>query len=370
MTYDTEARRDTPLARKLKGRIQSEGPISVAQYMQACLHDPEHGYYRAMPAIGAGGDFVTAPEISQVFGELIGLWCAVVWQQMGSPEVVHLVELGPGRGTMMRDALRAARVVPGFLKAVRVHLVESNGHLRSVQARALAEWTPTWHETLGSLEKAPTIVVANEFLDTCGVEQFEVSSAEAVHARGVGLDHDGRLTFMLTSKVIEAPERPRVESPVERRTSDIIECPDFGFLSTLNTDGEDPPLAGLFIDYGHTDSRAGDSLQAVRDHKSEHPLTSPGEADLSVQVDFSSFADAAREQGVHVDGPVSQAEFLSGLGIVERASRLMAANPASAAKIETGVARLIAPGAMGSRFKAIGIRSDGQPPLPGFPLRK
>jgi NADH dehydrogenase [ubiquinone] 1 alpha subcomplex assembly factor 7 len=368
MSYDPDARRDTPLALKLKERIRREGPITVAEYMRACLHDPQYGYYTRMPAIGAAGDFVTAPEISQVFGELIGLWCAVVWQQMGSPEVVHLVELGPGRGTMMRDALRAARVMPGFLKAVRVHLVESNAALREVQARMLEGRSPVWHGRLGSIGKAPTIIVANEFLDTCAVDHFEVA-ADGIRERGVGLDESGRLVFRATGKVIDAPEPAVVRALSKLQPGDIVERPDFGFLELLNIEDEDPPAAALFIDYGHTVSQLGETLQAVRDHQAEHPLTSPGEADLSVQVDFDLFGAAAQSGGFAIDGPVTQAEFLGSLGIVERASRLMAANPARAGEIEAGVARLIAPNAMGSRFKAIGLRSAGLPPLPGFPVR-
>ena len=378
MTYDPEARRDTPLALKLKERIGREGPISVAEYMRVCLHDPEYGYYRRMPAIGSGGDFITAPEISQVFGELIGLWCAVVWQQMGSPELVHLVELGPGRGTMMRDALRAARVLPGFLKAVQVHLVESNAHLREVQKETLkttgldVKWLDEIWSALGAEGKipvGPTIVLGNEFLDAMEVGQF-IFRNDGWHERCVGLGQDGRLQFLDGAAddfqpLLGKSYIPR-DGDIHERNGDAVL-----FAISLARAAEAAPLAALLLDYGHLRGQAGDTLQSVLKQAAVSPLYAPGEADLTAQVDFEMFAKCCEPRlddgPVRVDGPVTQAEFLGSLGIVERASRLMAANPAKAGEIETGVARLIAPGAMGSRFKAIGIRSAGLPPLPGFP---
>lgn len=376
MSYDPQARRDTPLALKLKERIRRDGPITVTEYMHACLHDPEHGYYRRMPAIGAAGDFVTAPEISQVFGELIGLWCAVVWQQMGSPEVVHLVELGPGRGTMMRDALRAARVLPRFLEAVRVHLVESNTHLREVQRETLrtAGLGVTWHDEVwsalgkgGAIAAGPTILLGNEFLDAFAIGQFIFRDGQW-HERSVGLDAAGLLVFVDGpadadfSPVLGEAYVPQV-GDIHERNGDAVT-----FAISLAQTAEAAPLAALLMDYGHMRGQVGDTLQSVLRQASVSPLFAPGEADLTAQVDFELFTICCERARVSaVDGPVTQAEFLGSLGIVERASRLMSANPAKAAEIEAGVARLIAPSAMGSRFKAIGVRSVGLPPLPGFP---
>ncbi len=378
MTYDPDLRRDTALARKLAARIRQSGPITVDAYMAACLGDPEHGYYVRWPAIGAGGDFITAPEISQVFGELIGLWSAVVWQQMGAPGVFNLVEIGPGRGTMMADALRATRLVPGFRAAVRVHLVENHPGLREVQRATLQAMgaDATWHDqvatALGSehtLSLAPTIVLANEYLDTQPIAQF-VFSDGAWRERGVGLDAQGRLQFVVLADPVAdsdaafAPSATPTSMPAE---GDIIEhsaaIAGFGrrILAPL---ARQAPLAALLIDYGHARAHAGDTLQALRGHAYEHPLTSPGEADLTAQVDFSSLL--AVDDGVRSDGPVTQSQFLGGLGIVERASRLMAANPGEAGRIEQAVARLIAPGGMGSRFKVLGVRSAGLPPLPAL----
>jgi NADH dehydrogenase [ubiquinone] 1 alpha subcomplex assembly factor 7 len=355
------ADRGTPLAAKLAGRIRQHGPISVADYMQACLHDPEHGYYRKSLAIGRGGDFITAPEISQVFGELIGLWCAVVWQGMGAPASVRLLELGPGRSTLMRDALRAARADPAFRAALNVRLVESNAALEAAQRANLAgEGVPiAWSAELEiEDDPGPTIVIANEFLDTLPVAQW-VFSAGRWHHRLVGLGDDGGFRFM-TGDADAASTQPAQDGDIlESRATALAEWS--GKLAACGA-----PLAALFIDYGHTAPALGDTLQAVAAHRYDDALRAPGEADLSAQVDFGGVADAMRRRSLACDGPVSQAQFLSALGIVERASRLMAANPQKATTIEAGVARLLAPGGMGLRFCALGVRSESVAPLPGF----
>lgn len=366
--YDPLARRDTPLALQLKERIRRDGPITIAAYVDACLQDEAHGYYRKRAAIGHGGDFITAPEISQIFGELIGLWAAVVWQQMGAPARVNLVELGPGRGTLMRDALRAVAKVPGFRDASRVHLVETSERLQQVQRAELgAAGVPVaWHAGgLADVPEGPAVLIANEFLDTFPVHQFEIVEGGAFQ-RGVGLDAEGRLQFVRI-----APRAPI--DPAAGRPGDIVETQDFTALFELNRMMAAAPLAGLFIDYGHVAPGAGDTLQALRNHRFEHPLCSPGEADLTVHVDFAHFRTypetAFETEGWPAgvcDGPITQAEFLGRLGILQRAERLMSANPGKAHEIEMAVARLISPTGMGSRFKALGVRSAHLPPLPGF----
>ena len=354
----------TALARRLAERIAQDGPISVAVYMQACLQDPEHGYYRRRMAVGGAGDFVTAPEISQVFGELIGLWCAVVWQQMGAPNAVRLIELGPGRGTLMRDTLRAARLVPEFRAALSIELVESNAALAAIQRTTLGgeDNALRWCAELEP-GAAPAIVVANEFLDTLPVTQW-VFRDGAWRTRCVGLDAAGALTY-----VDGAPD-PRITLPSNigpPHAGDIWESRDAalaGFAGRLAAVGA--PAAALFIDYGHAQPGLGDTLQAISGHRYTDPLHAPGEADLTSQVDFAAFAEAIGAQHLACDGPIPQAEFLGRLGIIERASRLMAANPTKAAQIETAIARLIAPGGMGTRFQAIGVRSRDVAPLPAL----
>ncbi|CAN1722511.1 NADH dehydrogenase [ubiquinone] 1 alpha subcomplex assembly factor 7 [Hyphomicrobium sp. 1Nfss2.1] len=353
----------TPLAGHLAERIARDGPISVADYIDVCLQHPEHGYYRRQTAIGAAADFVTAPEISQVFGELIGLWCAVVWQQMGAPASLRLIELGPGRGTLMRDALRAARLVPAFRAALRIELVETNETLEQLQREAFRnEVVPvTWSTNLTSAD-GPTIVIANEFLDTLPADQF-VWRDGAWHRRCVGLDASGSLQFV-DGPAAEANLPASLPAPAEgdiyehRRTAFARLAADLAALGT--------PLAGLFIDYGHTVPNYGDTLQAILAHRYTDPLQTPGQADLTMQVDFTAFAHAIAAAGMRCDGPLPQAEFLGRLGAVERASRLMAANPARAAEIESGMARILAPTGMGGRFQVLGIRSVDVSPLPPF----
>lgn len=388
MPYDHDARRNTPLAQKLKQRIRRDGPITVAEYMRACLTDPEHGYYVNKQAIGARGDFVTAPEISQVFGELIGLWSAVVWQQMGSPSRFNLVELGPGGGTMMKDALRAARIVPGFLDAASLVFVDA-APMESLAAtfaaflpRARIMPRKRIRDIPGDV---PMILVANEFLDTCPVQQYLVNG-EAIELRAVGIDESDRLNFVSIPLMASDDDEPVARDNREFYSinphlsdGDCFEAQDLSVLHILRM-FRSAPWAGLFLDYGHYDPARGDdqevpseTLQAVRNHKYEDPLTSPGEADLTCHVNFN---DVKRwlEQDLSgdyppatVDAPVTQAEFLGSLGIMERAARLMSANPNLAHEIEMGVARLMSVPGMGSRFHAIGVRSANLPPLPGFP---
>ncbi len=366
--YDPEARRDTPLAVALKARIGRDGLLPVSEFLRVCLGDAQHGYYRTRQAIGARGDFVTAPEISQVFGELIGLWAAVVWQQMGSPPRFQLVELGPGRGTMMADALRAARRVPGFLEAAQVVLVEPSPVLAKVQRATLAGCGVgmRWVSDIAEIPAGPTILVANEMLDVVPVVQL-VRHETGWRERAVCIDEAGRLAF----GVVDEPWTGLLPVFVEQASpGDILELRDLAPLAHaaagLAVGGA---FAGLFIDYGHEASGLGDTIQAVREHRAEHPLTSPGEADLTAQVDFAAAADAFRAASFAVERPVTQAEWLGALGIVERASRLMAANPSRAGEIEIGVARLIAPQGMGTRFKVLGVRSPGMVHLPGCPAR-
>ncbi len=369
LRYDPRFRRDTPLALKLKDRIRRNGPITVAEYMTACLADPEHGYYVHRQAIGAAGDFITAPEISQIFGELIGLWAAVVWQQMGRPAQFRLIELGPGRGTLMRDALRALRIVPGIVEAAEVVLVEINEQLRDLQTKALAgsPWRISWSREIPDRAAMPSIVIANEFIDTVPIHQYAMQSDKAWALRHVGLDATDQLCFVM--KPAEA-RRPSLDAKPGDIRGDGFQA--YGSFCRQFADSQ--PFAGLFLDYGHFSDGIGDTLQAMRAHAYEHPLTSPGEADLTVHVNFEAFAagaiDAWSRLGfkLTVDTPVTQAEFLGSLGIMERTSRLMAANPAKAGEIEMGVARLMSPTGMGTRFKAIGLRSPHLPPLPGFPV--
>ena len=361
---DAEARRETSLAVKLKSRIQSEGAMSVEEYVHACLYDPEHGYYVSATAIGESSDFVTAPEISQVFGELIGIWAIMTWQQLGSPESINLIELGPGRGTMMADALRSIAKVPAFSKALNVHLVDTNIVLSDLQRKALSETgaNVTHHGTLVALSEflnaspVPSMVLANEFIDALGVRQ-QISHNGIWCERTVALDEDERLAFSVGQE-IEPQELTSLPDATIRESNPAIEQSIKPFLIAL---AQNAPMAALFVDYGYTETvTEGETLQAMRAHAYEHPLTSPGEADLTAHVNFGDFAGRLATVGFTIDGPTTQGEFLGRLGIVERTSQLMANNVDKAAQLETATIRLLAPNGMGARFKAIGVRNwDG-----------
>ncbi len=339
--------------------VKQRGPLSVADYMALCLTHPQFGYYRRRDAIGAGGDFITAPEISQTFGELIGIWCAAVWQGMGRPTEFRIVELGPGRGTLMRDLLRALHVLPECLKSVRVELMEISEALAKTQAATLGDWAAQlrWSTTLEASD-APTIIIANEFLDALPIRQLSSRSGGWVE-RCVADDGLGGLMFV-DGPPASLPKAWPAKLPasdgliVEVRTGIKDLCDAFARQS------KHAPLAALFIDYGHTTPGYGDTLQAVHKHAYASPFANPGLADLTAQVDFTAFAHAATGTGLRTSAPLSQAEFLGGLGIIERTARLTRdASARQRAGIEAGVARLISPDAMGTRFKVIGLASSG-----------
>jgi NADH dehydrogenase [ubiquinone] 1 alpha subcomplex assembly factor 7 len=347
----------TPLARRLAERIRRDGALSIADYMSEALGDPDFGYYRKRDPFGAAGDFVTSPEISQIFGELIGLWCAASWEQMGCPDPVILAELGPGRGTLMADALRAIAVAADFRRALRLHLVETSPMLRQAQATRLAAADPTWHDSIATLPAGPLILVANEFLDALPLHQF-VRDQSGWRERRVGLDEDGELAF--TSNAPDAPAMTALipQALRDAAVGDIFETrPAATSLArALGTALGIHPGIALFIDYGHEASACGDTLQAVRRHRPEPVLAAPGEADLTAHVDFAAFADAAATAGARVWGPVPQGAFLAALGIAERAEQLLRhATAAQIAALESACRRLLDPGEMGTLFKVLAL---------------
>jgi NADH dehydrogenase [ubiquinone] 1 alpha subcomplex assembly factor 7 len=360
----------TPIAAEIQRLIAYEGPISLARYMTLVLAHPIHGYYATRDPFGARGDFVTAPEISQMFGELIGLWAAAVWQRMGAPRHFNLVELGPGRGTLMGDALRAVTVVPEFRAALSVHLVEASAFLRKRQEEILTNlgMPVAWHADLGEVPDGPLIVIANEFFDVLPVHQA-VKTSRGWHERMVGLDGDGRLTFALSPEPIRglegtlpAPIRAAPDGALYEWRSDRMASE---LAARLARSGG----AALIIDYGHLESGIGDTLQAVIGHGFAGPLESPGEADLTAHVDFAALSRAAENAGARVHGPIGQGEFLRRLGIAERARMLKArATPTQAANIDAALARLTAPGAtgMGELFKVVALADPKVGGLPAF----
>lgn len=347
------------LARILAETIRERGPISVAEYMAAALGHPQYGYYTGHDPFGLGGDFTTAPEISQMFGELIGLWCLLTWQAMGSPERLVLAEIGPGRGTLMADLLRAARIRPPFADALTVVLVETSPALRNRQAQTLAGHDVAWVERVEDLPPGPLLVVANELFDALPIRQFERQGG-VWRERRIGLDQDGNFVF------VAGEETARPDLPADAADGQIAEIGEAGLALAewlgrrVVADGG----AALIVDYGHQSGGIGDTFQAVRRHRYHPVLSDPGQVDLTAHVDFARLAAAARAAGARVDGPVSQGLFLSRMGLEERARMLMrTATPDQAATLAAGARRLIDPGEMGTLFRVLALASPTLPML-------
>jgi NADH dehydrogenase [ubiquinone] 1 alpha subcomplex assembly factor 7 len=360
----------TPLDAEIRRRIAAAGPMPVGQFMSLCLSHPKHGYYITRDPLGADGDFVTAPEISQMFGELIGLWAATVWHQMGEPANVRLVELGPGRGSMMADALRAARTVPAFREAVVVHFVEISPVLEQRQRQSLGGiGVPvTWHRSLDEVPDGPAIILANEFFDALPVHQA-VQCADGWHERVVKIVDEGNLRFSISRDPI--PQFEQLLPPKVRKATigEVFEWRTDTVSLELGRRVVRSEGAALVIDYGHTESSTGDTLQAVGGHDYADPLSAPGTVDLTAHVDFQALAQMVESIGARAHGPVEQGEFLRRLGIESRAAALEAALPAQKAlEIDAALARLTGTEGkgMGRLFKAIGFAHRKLGPLPGF----
>jgi NADH dehydrogenase [ubiquinone] 1 alpha subcomplex assembly factor 7 len=357
----TAAALSAPLLSHLRGRIAAEGPMPVASFMEEALFHPRFGYYATRDPLGARGDFITAPEVSQAFGELLGLWCADLWQRIGAPRELMLVELGPGRGTMMADALRAARIVPGFCEAARLHLVERGAPLRAAQERALGPARPRWHDRLDDVPEGPTILLANEFLDALPVRQFV--KRDAWRERRIGVGSDGALEFVLDTSpsAVDAPDG--AEDGAVRETRPAASVLAQAIAARLARAGG----AALVIDYGYAPSACGDTLQAMRRHRRHDILSDPSAADLTAHVDFASFAAAAEAAGARAWGPVPQGAFLLSLGIEARAQQLIArASDEAALLIRSGCRRLVDPAEMGTLFKALALTPADAPAPAGF----
>lgn len=342
------------LAAALRARITRDGPMPVADWMAAC----NAAYYAHAP--GPGRDFATAPEIAQAFGELLGLWAAELWQRAGAPEGVRLVELGPGRGTLMADALRTAARF-GFEPAA-VELVETSPALRTEQrARVPAA---RWHGSLAEVpDGSPVIVLANEFLDALPVRQF-VRVGGRWHERRVTTD--GGSFAPIAGPPVDPPDLPPDLAGVPEGA--ILERGEAaaGLVADLARRLARDGGAALLIDYGHAGPALGETLQAVRAGERADPFASPGQVDLSAHVDFAALADAARAAGCAVHGPLPQGVLLDRLGIRQRTDLLAAANPAAAARLKAAAVRLTAPEQMGALFKALAIAAPGWPVPAGF----
>ncbi|ABD56251.1 class I SAM-dependent methyltransferase [Jannaschia sp. CCS1] len=354
--------RTVSLKARLLARIARLGPISLADYMAECLHDPQFGYYATRDPLGRGGDFITAPEISQMFGELIGLWLAQVWMDQGGGAAA-LVELGPGRGTLMADVMRATRGVPGFHDAVTVHLVEASPVLRAMQTEALAAYAPRFHDNLADVPEGPILLVANEFFDALPIRQFQMSDAGDWQERQIGAS-DGALIWGL------APP-----APLDVRDGFAPGMPGMIVETCAPAEAIAAEIgrrvaqggAALIVDYGDWHS-AGDTFQALAKHAYTDPLDAPGEADLTAHVAFAPIARAARAaSGVVASGLTRQGMFLERLGITARAQAL--ARGLDGTALDTHIAahrRLTHGDEMGTLFKVLALTPEGAPPPPAI----
>jgi len=356
----------TALKQQMIKRIETAGPITLAAYMAECLMHPEHGYYQQQAVFGADGDFTTAPEVSQMFGEMIGLWLADRWIKMGRPASVKLIELGPGRGTLMADILRATEPVEDFQAALGVHFVEASAQLRAIQAKQVP--TAQWHDTLARVpdeDGVPSLIIANEFFDALPIHQYEKTGGKWVE-RMVGCVDDALVLvggpcgpqFTLVPETIKAgPEGSIAEV-----------CP--AALSIVGDIAERINLHGgaaLVVDYGYRKSAAGDTFQALQNHEYCDPFSSPGKADLTAHVNFEILKTAASEKGLKAYGPAMQGMFLMAIGLGARAQVLAGqGDEAFQASILNDLKRLTATDQMGTLFKVLALQPHELAAPPGF----
>ena len=359
----------SPLQSEIRKLIKSSGPMPVWRYMELCLMHPQHGYYLSRDPLGREGDFTTAPEVSQMFGELLGLWAASVWKAIGSPPLLRLIELGPGRGTMMADALRALRVLPPLYQALSIHLVEVNPVLREKQRATLSgPREVSWHDTIDDVPDGPAIILANEYFDVLPIHQA-VKRETGWHERTVEVDDSGKLAFGVATEPI-----PRFEvllSPLVRAAplGAVFEWRPDAEIMKITSRVRDQDGAALIVDYGHVRSDVGDTFQAIARHTFADPLKNPGQADVTAHVDFQALVRAADDLGARVHGPVTQGEFLKRLGIETRAVTLMAkASPEIAEDVADAMQRLVGGGrgGMGQMFKVLAVSEPNLTSLAGF----
>ena len=353
------------LARRIARMIRTDGPISIASFMTIALHDAEAGFYATRESIGARGAFITAPEISQIFGELLGLWCAQVWREQGASPSARLVELGPGRGVLLADAMRALRRVPEFLAGTEVVLVEASPALEKLQRERFCNspvpirWVRQWSDVQ---QDRPLFLIANEFLDAQAIRQF-VMTERGWCERMIATDEQDRLVFAL------APMPTTLSHPPGHRAAPGGAVYEISFAAEALVEDVARAIAqfggaALFVDYGHEGRRVGETLQAVCGHQRADILEFPGEADLSAHVDFAMLARSAGRAGARAHGPIGQGAFLRALGIEARAEKLSAANPHRKEEIVAAVGRLT--DEMGELFKVIAITPAHAPRPPGI----
>jgi len=335
----------------IKAQIRNTGPMDVGTYMGLALGHPKFGYYMTRDPLGARGDFTTSPEISQIFGEMIAVCLIEAWMRAGSPNA-HLVELGPGRGTLMADILRPAKNALEFFERISIHLVETSPVLRAAQAKTLAAYKPSWYDSIDALPKdGPLLIVANEFFDALPIRQA-IMGERGWRERVIGLEGE-QLTFGVGGK-------PPLTSPPVGKAGDIFEYSPArdAAMKTIAERFQKQGGMMIAIDYGHDRPKAiGDTFQAVKAHGYCDPLTHIGDADLTSHVDFARLADVAKEAGCAVQGPATQKAYLEAMGIQKRITDLVAHDPKNA-HLQSGVARITDANGMGTLFRVLGVTSQ------------
>lgn len=358
----------TPLARLIATRIAHTGPVTLADYMADCLMHPAHGYYATRDPFGQAGDFTTAPEITQMFGELLGLCLAQCWLDQGRPAAITLAELGPGRGTLMADALRATRSIPGFHAALSIHLVETSPALRARQKATLSGWAVHWHDGIVTLPDQPLFLIANEFFDALPIRQFQ-RAPQGWRERVVGLAGQPGIPGQTLSLGLAGRTNPAHLAPRQADTvpGDVVEvCPALpAIVSGIGGRIARHGGAALIVDYGHWRSK-GDTFQALRNHAVTDPFTEPGLADLTAHVDFEAIARAATPHCA-TTRMTAQGALLERLGIALRARALaISLTGAALASHSAAYRRLTHPTEMGNLFQSLALYPTNAPPPPGF----
>lgn len=344
--------------------IAAHGPISVTTFMQFCLQHPEYGYYRKNSVLGTKGDFITAPEISQIFGELLGVWVAEYWRLIGRPKEFIWLELGPGRGTLMADALRATQRLNDFHAAARIYMVESNPTLRAAQMLALKGRQITYCEDIKNLPSMPLIFIANEFFDALPLRQF-INTPQGWRENKIKIAAEGGLSFTLTEKDIFSP----VVAMLPDDAGKVVEVSQDQrrwmrrLAQHICTFGG----GGLVVDYGYVEKSWQSTLQAVRAHQKVDFFSEIGETDLTALVDFKALKAVACSAGLGTSGPLGQGEFLKNMGLELRLHQLQQrATAQQAAELASGAARLVGESAMGRLFKVLSVHNGVANDLPGF----
>ncbi len=369
MHFDEDGEGDT-LEARLIADISNGRPLRLDEYMRRCLYIPPYGYYRRGIPLGAEGDFITSPEISQMFGELLGLWLYERWAMMQAPAAFTLLEAGPGRGTLLADALRAiAQMRQGaqFISAAQIHLLEINRDLRPMQQAALEPYAVTFIDRLGAVPLQPLLVVANEFLDCLPIRAFG-----RVKGRASNTPADFEELAVGVVEGVLSYVRMRVDDelpvPLEDVAAEYVEISEDAehFVRSISELIAQYRGAALLIDYGYDTYPAGPSLQAVQRHEKLSPFAAPGLSDLTALVNFPALVRVAKQAGMRVSGPVGQGRFLSQMGIDVRARQLQSQHPEQAEKVQLALSRLCKPSEMGRLFRVIALTEPQSPEPSGF----